>query len=149
MATERRGPEIEIRRGSWEERLAAIVREAGPGRWAFVVEAGADALADLVRARLPEPPIEIRPASVPVKMSEALAEIERVPGVAGVCVAGQGDRQDARRASFRLGRLAALPWVFVHRAAPPSELVPTIGEKVVRYLAVIEGLAFTEGPRLH
>ena len=40
-----------------------------------------------------------------------------------------------------LGDPRALP------AVPPSGLVPTIGEKVKRYLDVIDGLAFMEGPR--
>ena len=146
-------PKYEIKRGSWEERLAELLRER-PGRAAIAVEAGeANArLAAIVRARLPGA-VEIEAGgAAPVKVSELLPALERAdaagPGpLAAICVVGDGDRADARKAGFRLGALAERLWIFVHRAAPPSGLVPTIGEKVARYLEVVEGVAFSEGPR--
>jgi hypothetical protein len=149
-AQDRFGPKIEIRRGSWEERLAELLRDCPAGRrFALVVEPGAEPLAALVRGRLPGP-LEIAGTGAPLKVSEVLAALEEADAkgpLAGVCIAGQGDREDARRAGFRLGALAERLWVFVHRAVPPSGLVPTIGEKVARYLDVIDGAAFMEGPR--
>jgi hypothetical protein len=148
---QRRGPEVEIRRGSWEERLAELL--AGAARSALVLEPGPAnaALAAAIRPRLPAP-LEIAAPAAPLRISDvlpALLAADAESPLAAICVVGQGDRDDARKAGFRLGPLAARLWIFVHRAAPPSGLVPTIGEKVARYLDVIDGLAFSEGPRGH
>lgn len=142
---ERRGPQVEIRRGSWEERLEELL---GPAeRIALVVEAGDEnaKLADAIRPRL-RGPVEIAAGPAPLKISGVIAALIAAAPEA-ICVVGEGDREDARRAGFHLGPLAGRLWIFVHKAAPPSGLVPTIGEKVARYLEVIEGLAFSEGPR--
>lgn len=139
------GPAVEIQRGSWEARLLELRKEGG--RFALLVEPGEEnrALADLVRPRLPGA-VEVAARAAPLRISEAIPDLIAMEPLDAICVVGAGDRADARKAGFRLGTLAARLWIFVHRAVPPSGLVPTIGEKVARFLEIIDGAAFREGP---
>jgi hypothetical protein len=103
-----------------------------------------------VKPLLGEDVLAIQAKESPLKLSAVLPELLEAHAqepLVGVCVVGTGDREDGRKAGWQLGPLAARPWVFAHTLTPPSGLVPTVGEKVVRYLEVIEGLAFSEGPK--
>ncbi|MFC1707042.1 hypothetical protein ACFL59_09520 [Planctomycetota bacterium] len=154
----RRGPfGVEIRHGSWEERLrslldaeraAASVRE----RTALVVEGRpeADGLAQIITPHLGEDlaRFEATPGLLLLtEQLEALREADEKQPFLAICVAGTGNRKDGIRAAWKLGSLKDRLWVFIHDATPASGLVPTVGEHVRRYLDIVEGLAFTEGPR--
>lgn len=180
MSFDRSG-RLEIRRGSWEDRLRELDAEAAAAgrRWALVVEPGAEALAERVIPYL-RGPIKVVPPAPPKAEGAAqpakdggpqapppgrarcppagetlpltavlprLTELDADSPLAGVCVCGTGDRADGRKAAWQLEALSDRLWLFVHRTSPPSGLVPTVGEKVRKYLEVIDGLAFREGPR--
>lgn len=173
----RRGPQVEIKRGSWEERLREIDREAraelakaaapppsknfledgpsGPSpssfRWVLIIEPGdgASPLVAAVKPILGEDVLTLLGKEAPVKVGALLPrllEAHAQEPLVGVAVVGKGDRADAKEAGWKLGPLALRPWVFLH-ADPTSDLVPTIGEKVVRFMDVIGGIAFMEGPK--
>ncbi len=159
----REGPRVEIKRGSWEERLreidararsarAAAPAAGGPPRWALVVEPSpaSGPLVAAVRPLLGEDVLAIQAKDAPLKLStvlDRLKEADAEDPLVGVCVVGTGDRDDARKAGWNLDRLARREWVFAHASVPPSALVPTIGEKVDHFLDVIDGIAFMEGPK--
>jgi hypothetical protein len=157
------GPQVEIKRGSWEERLkeidrearAALARETGKEpaelRWALLVEPGEGSgpLVARVKPLLGEDVLTLLGKEAPVKVGAHLArllEAHAEEPLVGVAVIGIGDREDARAAGWKLGDLARRPWVFAH-PGPKCDLPATIGEKVERFLQVIDGIAFMEGPK--
>lgn len=159
----REGPRVEIKRGSWEDRLREIDAQAraalksapaaeDPPRWALVIEpgAGAGALVAVVKPLLGDDVLAIQGKESPLKISTVLPrllEAHAADPLVGICVIGAGDRDDARKAGWEIGPLAGREWVFAHASVPPSGLVPTIGEKVGHYLEIIDGIAYSEGPK--
>jgi hypothetical protein len=158
----REGPRVEIQRGDWEDRLQQIdavaraelrkVETPEAPRWALVVESTPESgkILGRIKPLLGDDVLTIQARETPVKISSVLQRLKDANDaepLVGVCVIGTGDREDARKAGWDLGKLATRPWVFAHTSVPPSGLVPTIGEKVVRFLEIIDGIAFMEGPK--
>jgi hypothetical protein len=160
---DRFGPKVEIQRGSWEQRLREIDAEsraamgtlpagAARPRWAMLVEVGetTGTLARTITTTLQGEIFAIFAPDTPLHLGPLLPQLKALHAAqpfVGMCVVGTGDREDGRKAAWQLGSLCDLPWIFAHPATPSPGLVPTVGEKVKRYIDVIEGLAFSEGPK--
>ena len=159
MRDGRKGPfQVEIRQGSWEERLGellAVERQADPdrARVALLVEGRdeASALAETLLPHLGDAIVRVDAEPGLLLMTEhveRLEELETEDPLLCVAVVGTGNRKDGLRAAWKLGAgLKDRLWVFMHAAVPSSGLVPTVGEHVRAYIDVIEGLAFQEGPK--
>lgn len=161
MVEHRRGPyAVEIRRGSWEERLLELIagaRREHPerDRALLLVEGreSAGPLADLLERALPESLAVQRWTAHNPGLLCLTDEVERLLGaneaddVLLVAIAGSASRKDGIKAAWKLQPLADRLWVFVHDAIPPAGLPPTVGDHVAHFLDVVEGLAFMEGPK--
>ncbi|RME73587.1 MAG: hypothetical protein D6776_06835 [Planctomycetota bacterium] len=156
MAAARRGDDytIGIRRGDWRERLAALLaeRQASEPRArgsALLIEPGAEALAQMLADALPRPVHRLHATETPMPIGAWLEQIaalhEREP-LACIAVAGVGDRPEARRAAWRLGPLAEPLWVWIHTPRARACALPALSAHLRRYLEVVDGLAYHEGP---
>ncbi|MHC4392934.1 MAG: hypothetical protein ACYTFT_02405 [Planctomycetota bacterium] len=159
MSFDRRGPKVEIKRGSWEERLAAMLAEERArtperaGHVALIIEGRpeAAALAELILGHLGAATvhrIEAQPGLLLLTEElAALQAVEETSPLLCVCVAGSACRKDGIKAAWKLSPvLKDRLWIFIHDVTPKAGLPPTVGAHVRRYLDVIEGLAFSEGP---
>lgn len=154
----RRGPfGFEVKHGSWKARLADLLdeerRRRPEARGVALVVEGREEPGNLAATLAPLLGADVQRLEGPpgllnlTELVSDLASLEAEAPLLAVAVSGTANRKDGIRAAWKLGALTDRLWIFIHEAAPPSGLVPTVGQHVHHYLDIIEAAAYGEGPK--